>query len=83
MLSNFGPTPGMILEALTLAKTHEGFDMERSETIGDSILKLVLSIYVYGETGSDRCDEGRLSLMRMRQINNKHLFKLGAKKDIG
>lgn len=83
MLSKFGPSPGMILEALTLAKTHEGFDMERSETIGDSILKLVISIYVYGETGSDRCDEGRLSLMRMRQINNKHLFKLGAKKDIG
>ena len=83
MLSNFGPSPGMILEALTLAKTHEGFDMERLETIGDSILKLVISIYVYGETSSDRCDEGRLSLMRMRQINNKHLFKLGQKKSIG
>ena len=83
MLSNYGPSPGMILEALTLAKTHEGFDMERLETIGDSILKLVISIYVYGETSSDRCDEGRLSLMRMRQINNKHLFSLGQKKALG
>jgi endoribonuclease Dicer len=83
MLSKFGPSPGMVLEALTLAKTHEGFDLERLETIGDSILKLAISIYVYGETSRDRCDEGRLSVMRMRQINNKHLFNLGQKKSIG
>ncbi|KAI9553581.1 hypothetical protein GHT06_021502 [Daphnia sinensis] len=82
-LSIFGPSPGIVLEALTLAKTHDGYDMERLETIGDSILKLIISIYVYGEASNSRCDEGQLSLMRMRQICNKHLFHLGQKKAIG
>lgn len=79
----FGPSPGLILEALTLAKAGEGFDMERLETIGDSILKTVISIYVYGETSRERCDEGRLTQLRTRQINNKHLFHLGIQKGIG
>lgn len=83
LISDFGPSPGLILEALTLAKAHDGFDLERMETIGDSILKLTISIYVYGETSNDRCDEGRLTLMRTHQINNKHLFNLGSKKGIG
>ncbi|XP_057378262.1 endoribonuclease Dicer-like [Daphnia carinata] len=82
-LSVFGPSPGIVLEALTLAKAHDGYDMERLETIGDSILKLIISIYVYGEASNSRCDEGRLTLMRMRQISNKHLFHLGQKKGIG
>lgn len=82
-LSVFGPSPGIVLEALTLAKAHDGYDMERLETIGDSILKLIISIYVYGEASNSRCDEGRLSLMRMRQVCNKHLFHLGQKKAIG
>ncbi len=82
-LSLYGPSPGLILEALTLSKAHDGYDMERLETLGDSILKLIISIYVYGETSNQRCDEGRLSLMRTRQINNKHLFALGEKKFIG
>lgn len=83
MLTMFGPSPGKVLEALTLSKAGDGFDMERLETIGDSILKLIISIYVFGETSNGRCDEGRLTLMRMRQICNKHLFHLGQKKAIG
>ena len=82
-LSVYGPSPGLILEALTLAKARDGFDMERLETIGDSILKLIISVYVYGETSDQRSDEGRLSLMRTRQICNKHLFLLGQRKAIG
>lgn len=82
-ISKFGPSPGLILEALTVAKTHEGFDMERLETMGDSILKLTISIYVYGQTTDDRCDEGRLTLMRTSQVKNKHLYHLGLQKDIG
>ncbi len=62
-LSVFGPSPGIVLEALTLAKANDGYDMERLETIGNSILKLIISIYVYGEASNSRCDEGRLSLI--------------------
>jgi endoribonuclease Dicer len=82
-LSKFGPSPSLVLEALTLTKSNDGFDMERLETIGDSLLKLVIGIYVYGQTGSKHFDEGRLSHMRMQQINNKHLFKLGQQKNLG
>lgn len=82
LISDFGPSPGLILEALTLAKAHDGFDKERMETIGDSFLKLTISIYVYGEASNDRCDE-RLTLLRSHQINIKHLFNLGSNKGIG
>jgi len=82
-LSKFGPSPSLVLEALTLTKSNDGFDMERLETIGDSLLKLVIGIYVYGQTDSKHLDEGRLSHMRMQQINNKHLFKLGQQKNLG
>ena len=82
-LSKFGPSPSLVLEALTLTKSNDGFDMERLETIGDSLLKLVIGIYVYGQTASKHLDEGRLSHMRMQQINNKHLYKLGQQKNLG
>ena len=75
-----GPGPGLILEALTAARTAEGFDLERLETIGDSLLKLAVSVYVYGHSaaGSARAaDEGLLSLMRSRQISNRNLYRLG------
>lgn len=82
-LSKFGPSPSLVLEGLTLTKSNDGFDMERLETIGDSILKLVIGIYVYGQTASKHLDEGRLSQMRMQQINNKYLFRLGQHKNLG
>lgn len=76
----YGPSPGQILEAFTLTRTGEGFDMERYEAIGDSILKLITSIYVYGKY--DKYDEGTLTSFRMRQINNKNLAKLGTAKQL-
>ena len=83
-LSEYGPSPGMILEALTLKKTGEGFDLERLETIGDSILKLGVTVYAYGRASArQRYDEGRLTAMRIAQINNEHLCKLGKQKGIG
>ena len=82
--SHWGPGPGLILEALTMTQAHEGFDMERMETIGDSLLKLVISIFVYGQsTGSRKCTEGTLSVLRMRQISNRNLYRLGRKAELG
>ena len=82
--SQWGPGPGLILEALTMTQAHEGFDMERMETIGDSLLKLVISIFVYGQsTGSRKCTEGTLSVLRMRQISNRNLYRLGRKAELG
>lgn len=82
-LLTYGPSPGLVLEALTLTRCKDGFDMERLETIGDSILKLAITIYSYGETATKCAGEGRLTQMRMQQINNKHLHKIGLKKGLG
>lgn len=76
----FGPSPGQILEALTLTRTGEGFDMERFEAIGDSILKLITSIYVYGKY--EKFDEGTLTSARMKQINNKNLTRRGIERQL-
>lgn len=82
-LSLYGPSPGLVLEALTLARSRDGYDLERLETIGDSILKLAVTIYAYGQTAAWQCDEGRLSQMRMQQICNKRLYHAGVAKGVG
>lgn len=81
--SVFGPSPGQVLEALTLSNANDGFDLERLETIGDSVLKLIISIDVFGRTGAEIVDEGHLTALRTQQINNQHLFQLGVKKNFG
>ena len=75
----FGPSPGYILEALTMARADDGFSMERLETIGDSFLKLAASMLVYGQSKTRNFDEGQLSKMRSFYICNKHLCYLGLK----
>ena len=79
----FGPSPGQVLEALTTARSNDGYDLERLETIGDSILKLVISVCVFGGIGANSIDEGLLTELRTLQINNQHLFQLGLKKNLG
>ena len=44
-------------------------DMKRMETIGDSLLKLATSIFVYGQsTRSRKCTEDWLLSLRTRQM---------------
>jgi endoribonuclease Dicer len=81
--SVFGPSPGEILEALTLTGSSDGYDMERLETLGDSLLKLTISIYAFGLTYKENMNEGQLSLMRAQQISNENLFRLGHQKNLG
>ena len=79
-----GPSPGLVLEACTLASTGEGFDMARMETIGDSFLKLAVSVYVFGQTSSGAWSgEGHMSRMRAKQISNANLHVLGKERNVG
>jgi len=80
--SEYGPSPGQILEALTMARAGDGFSMERLETIGDSFLKLAASLSVYGQLETLHFGEGRLSKIRSSKICNNYLFKLGLKVSI-
>ena len=77
--SEYGPSPGYILEALTMTRADEGFSLERLEPIGDSFLKLAASIIVYGKSDTRNFNEGHLTRMRSSRICNQYLFQLGSK----
>ena len=69
-----------LLEAMTCANSNDDFNLERLETLGDSFLKMAVSIHVYWH--KNHKDEGKLTKYRMRQISNKNLFKLAEKRDL-
>ncbi|CAG0879138.1 unnamed protein product [Darwinula stevensoni] len=61
----------IVLEAITSAKAHEKFSLERLEMLGDSALKFLATISVYNE----QCPEGLLTKKRMKLVSNKTLCK--------
>ena len=69
-----------ILQSLTTAKAHAGFDLERLETLGDSFLKVSTSIYLFFSLPNG--NEGRLTAKRGRLVSNKKLKKLAMEKQI-
>ena len=77
--SPFSPSPGQVLEALTMSRANDGYEMERMETIGDSLLKLAISIHSYGNLHASNFSEGDLTLLRSKQICNHNLYRLGLK----
>lgn len=76
-----GPSPGQILQALTATGANAGFDLERLEILGDSVLKLITSIQIYCSSSS-RFHQGKLTQLRSRQVSNDNLCKLGKKKSL-
>uniref|UniRef100_A0AC34GRH2 Dicer-2 n=1 Tax=Panagrolaimus sp. ES5 TaxID=591445 RepID=A0AC34GRH2_9BILA len=72
--------PALLLQALTTTGACDGFNLERLETMGDSFLKLVTTIYLYHRYQHQ--DEGKLTFLRSMQICNANLLKLGYQKDI-
>ena len=69
-----------LLEAVTCASSADDFNLERLEMLGDSFLKMAVSIHVYWH--KDHKDEGKLTKYRTRQISNKNLFNLAMKRDL-
>nr|XP_037274583.1 endoribonuclease Dicer-like [Rhipicephalus microplus] len=78
---NPGPSPGLLLEAVTSAKAADGFDLERLEVLGDSFLKFAVTIDLF--CGSTSAQEGLLTQARSRIICNRNLHKLGSKVHVG
>ncbi|KAK4023845.1 hypothetical protein OUZ56_009240 [Daphnia magna] len=76
-----GPSPGELLQSLTTSVANAGFNLERLEVIGDSILKLATSIHIYCKSPS-HFHEGKMTHLRMKQVCNANLFKLGKSKSI-
>lgn len=78
---NPGPSPGLLLEAVTSAKAADGFDLERLEVLGDSFLKFAVTIDLF--CGSTSAQEGMLTQTRARIICNRNLHQLGSKMHVG
>ena len=69
------PSPGLMVQALTLAAAGDRWDMERMEILGDAFLKFSTTIFLYYKM-AESCDEGDLSLARSRIVGNENLFRI-------
>lgn len=76
-----GPSPSLILQALTMSNANDGINLERLETIGDSFLKYAITTYLY--CTYDVIHEGKLSHLRSKQVSNLNLYRLGRQKMLG
>lgn len=75
-----GPDSTLLLSAFTPKGANDEFNLERLETLGDSFLKLVTSIFLYHDR--QVAHEGRLSSARSRRVGNLNLFLLAKQKGI-
>uniref|UniRef100_A0A6B2KWY7 Uncharacterized protein n=1 Tax=Arcella intermedia TaxID=1963864 RepID=A0A6B2KWY7_9EUKA len=73
--------PDKILEALTPSGVAEGFNYERLENLGDTVLKYLvcLSLFVVYPDYT----EGELSERKARLVSNLNLFDLASAKNLG
>ncbi|KAF2884859.1 hypothetical protein ILUMI_21336 [Ignelater luminosus] len=76
-----GPSPSVILQALTMSNANDGINLERLETIGDSFLKYAITNYLYSKY--ENVHEGKLSHLRSKQVSNLNLYRLGKTKALG
>ncbi|XP_059486205.1 endoribonuclease Dcr-1 [Neocloeon triangulifer] len=76
-----GPSPSIILQALTMSNANDGINLERLETIGDSFLKYAITTYLY--CSHENIHEGKLSHLRSKQVSNLQLYRLGREKQLG
>ena len=79
--SHPGPSPALLLQALTLSNAGDGFDLERLETVGDSFLKQAVTVYIF--CTYTNVHEGKLSFFRSKIVSNYNLYKLGKRKSLG
>ncbi|XP_078032947.1 endoribonuclease Dicer-L-like [Augochlora pura] len=74
------PNPVQIMYALTSKIGRDAFDLERLETLGDSYLKFVTSLFLYDRFPN--CNEGTITTMKSKIIGNRNLYYCGKKKGI-
>ena len=75
------PDSFLVLQAITTTHSVDAFNLERLEMLGDSFLKLAVSIHLFC-TYSDK-DEGKLTRRKKNQISNLALYRAAAKKSLG
>ncbi|CAN8277764.1 unnamed protein product [Cochlearia groenlandica] len=73
-IDNFNISSALILQAVTTLTSAETFSMERLELLGDSVLKYVVSCYLFLKYPDN--DEGKLTRQRQSFISNSNLHRL-------
>lgn len=76
-----GPQLSQIYTVLCTAKSNGLVNLERLETLGDSVLKLVSTLYILLKY--PHFDEGKATVLKSKLISNKNLFYLGRIKNFG
>ncbi|PFX27173.1 Endoribonuclease Dicer [Stylophora pistillata] len=75
------PNSSLVLQAVTTTHSGDAFNLERLEMLGDSFLKLAVSLHLFC-TYSDK-DEGKLTRRKTNQISNLALYRAATKKSLG
>ncbi|CAE6478937.1 unnamed protein product [Rhizoctonia solani] len=65
----------LLLEALTLPSVQAGFDYQRLETIGDSVLKVCMCSHLFIKYQGHH--EGQLTAMKDSVVSNANLMRIG------
>ncbi|EZA61552.1 Endoribonuclease Dicer [Ooceraea biroi] len=79
-LPHSGPNAIEIMQGLTTKLGVDMFDLERLETLGDSYLKFITSLYLYHTF--PKFNEGQLTAVKGKIIGNRNLYYCGNKKGI-
>ncbi|XP_072932653.1 endoribonuclease Dcr-2 [Epargyreus clarus] len=80
-VKNRGPELRDILAALTTINSHDTFNLERLETLGDAFLKFSASLYLFHKFST--LNEGQLTNIKGRLIGNRNLYYAGARVNLG
>lgn len=70
-----------LLQALTSASANDIVNLERMETLGDSFLKLMSSLYLFKH--HKNMNEGNLTCIKGKHIGNCNLYYCGVKRRLG
>ncbi|KYM88476.1 Endoribonuclease Dicer [Atta colombica] len=75
-----GPNSTEIVHALTTKLGSDMFNLEQLETLGDSYLKFIVSLFLYHKFPT--FNEGQLTALKGKMIGNRNLYYCGNKKGI-
>ncbi|KAL0108749.1 hypothetical protein PUN28_014111 [Cardiocondyla obscurior] len=75
-----GPNSAEIMHALTTKLGQDMFNLERLETLGDSFLKFIVSLFLFEEFSM--FNEGQLTSLKGKIIGNRNLYYCGKEKGI-
>ncbi|XP_050348802.1 endoribonuclease Dicer [Nymphalis io] len=75
-----GPQLRDVLAALTTIGSHDSFNLERAETLGDSFLKFAATLYLFHKFPA--ADEGQLTNIKCRLIGNRNLYYAGERANL-